>query len=719
MAQIAHIKRASISQPPGGILCLALLPAAVALVSCGGGGGGSTPQTPPRISVSVTALAGAGGGSPQLTAATAHVNDVTNGTIVTNAAVSINGVALAYNASDTYYEGALGGISAATIAVKVTVNGVTYTASYPAFTSLPAITAPASTTWPAQETQTISWTGSLPDGTSQYAVAVQSTDGGGGVPTLAPTWLVQEQFLRPAAGQSTVTVPAGTLSPGNYALLVGITDDLPFPGGAAGSDVLLGGFTYQDVTGADAIRSITVQPQTVNVFPGKTAYLTVSAWLADGEFILVSSPNVGFSMSGSSATISASGQLTAVAPGSGTVTARYDGFVASAAVNVLTYSPSPVPPLSQAVTYQIDYAHAGRVTVGASGPTFPPTAHWSVTLGGTSISYPVIAGGTIFVISDQVPAGQSSGVTLYALNETTGANVWGPTSIPGVTRAALAYDQGTLFVTGGQGVRTFNAAAGTPGWSLDFVTTADPGVPPVAVNGLVYVRTDQYLYGLVGSTGGTVWQYEPASTELFSPAVSADGVFFASGCVVGKVDPLDGSFLWVYDTGCGDSAEGATPVYANNALYARNMADGYEGTNLNPPPATGPDRQLNAATGALLSTFSATVIPAFSDTAGFFLNSGTLSATSLSSGSTLWTFTGDGHLVSAPIVIDGTVVIASSSGMVYALDATSGSVLWSTSAGAAIAAPDEGTALLTGLGAGEGYLVVPAGNVLNAWRVVQ
>jgi outer membrane protein assembly factor BamB len=70
-------------------------------------------------------------------------------------------------------------------------------------------------------------------------------------------------------------------------------------------------------------------------------------------------------------------------------------------------------------------------------------------------------------------------------------------------------------------------------------------------------------------------------------------------------------------------------------------------------------------------------------------------------------------------VIDNVVVIGSSAGTVWALDETTGTTLWSTSAGAPIVGPDEQNATLTtGFGAGEGYLVVPAGNVLNGWRVV-
>jgi outer membrane protein assembly factor BamB len=69
---------------------------------------------------------------------------------------------------------------------------------------------------------------------------------------------------------------------------------------------------------------------------------------------------------------------------------------------------------------------------------------------------------------------------------------------------------------------------------------------------------------------------------------------------------------------------------------------------------------------------------------------------------------GDGGLISASIAIDTAVIIASSAGTVYALNANNGGALWSGSAGAPISGPDEQnlTQPLTGLGAAEGYLVV-------------
>ena len=125
----------------------------------------------------------------------------------------------------------------------------------------------------------------------------------------------------------------------------------------------------------------------------------------------------------------------------------------------------------------------------------------------------------------------------------------------------------------------------------------------------------------------------------------------------------------------------------------------------------------------MTGTFKSDYIPAFSDSASFMLFGGQLTATSLSTGKVLWTVSGDGTagsvLASAPIVIDTVVVIGSTSGTVYALDTDTGNVLWSGAAGAPIGiAGGQDTSFLTGLAAGDGYLVVPASGVLNGWRLI-
>ena len=82
-----------------------------------------------------------------------------------------------------------------------------------------------------------------------------------------------------------------------------------------------------------------------------------------------------------------------------------------------------------------------------------------------------------------------------------------------------------------------------------------------------------------------------------------------------------------------------------------------------------------------------------------------------------WSCTGDGGLVTAPIVVQGTVFVGSSTGTLYGLDLRRGRVLWSTDVGTPISGPDEQNVSQphTGLGAGQGLLAVPAGSRLVAY----
>src|ERR1043166_9929502 len=123
---------------------------------------------------------------------------------------------------------------------------------------------------------------------------------------------------------------------------------------------------------------------------------------------------------------------------------------------------------------------------------------------------------------------------------------------------------------------------------------------------------------------------------------------------------------------------------------------------------------LNATTGDKTGEFNCDGPPAFIGNLALYLQSGTLRGVDIPSGQELWSFAGDGGLTSAPLIVNQTIYIGSSSGTLYGLN-TSGQQIWSTQVGAAIPAPDEFNAVLTtGLGAGDGLLIVPAGSVLAA-----
>jgi outer membrane protein assembly factor BamB len=230
------------------------------------------------------------------------------------------------------------------------------------------------------------------------------------------------------------------------------------------------------------------------------------------------------------------------------------------------------------------------------------------------------------------------------------------------------------------------------------------GSPPTASGGSLYLvgaGSGGTLYAFSEASGAVRWTAQVIGTDS-SPAVSADGVFVTFAC--GHADdfsPSTGIRIWHHNAACSGGG-GATAVLFQGKDYVRDVISG----NLT----------LDARTGNAVGTFSATTNPAFSGKTGIFLTQGTLRSLDLASGTILWSFAGDGSLVSAPVVAGDTVYTASSSGMVYALNAGTGTVVAQVDTHAAISATDEQNAVQrTSLAVGDGLLLVPAGGVLLAY----
>jgi len=117
----------------------------------------------------------------------------------------------------------------------------------------------------------------------------------------------------------------------------------------------------------------------------------------------------------------------------------------------------------------------------------------------------------------------------------------------------------------------------------------------------------------------------------------------------------------------------------------------------------------------ILSGRSSMRPPAFIAILGVFLHSETVVGVDIPSKRQLWSFAGDGGLQSAPVIVNQTIYIGSSFGMLFGLN-RSGQQIWSTNVGVPIPAPDEQDSLpTTGFGAGNALLVVPTASTLVAY----
>lgn len=389
-------------------------------------------------------------------------------------------------------------------------------------------------------------------------------------------------------------------------------------------------------------------------------------------------------------------------PGGGTATAG------TVAIETRTSS------ASSSVAYQVDPAHSGYARSGGT-LSFPSQAAWSVTLP-DSASYPLIGGGKVFVlVRGSATAGY--GTRLYALDLATGATAWGPVAIDGTySWSAHAYLDGRLFVLDFDGrLRSFDAATGTPGWSVDLPGQYAFSAPPAAEGGTVYAGgagSGGTLYAVDAASGSVLWTASVANGDQSSPAIAPDAVYVSYPCQVYKFDRLAGALLWRHSTGCSGGG-GRTTAYADGELFVRDPA-----FNGDPPGAV-----HDALDGTVTEGFGgagALPIPAASGGARYLVHGGALARWERGGASATWTFTGAGTVSSAPIVVDDAVIVGSAEGDAIAVDAATGQERWRGAVGAGVPGPDEHNVSqpLTGLGFGEGYLVVPAGARITAWRIV-
>jgi outer membrane protein assembly factor BamB len=294
-----------------------------------------------------------------------------------------------------------------------------------------------------------------------------------------------------------------------------------------------------------------------------------------------------------------------------------------------------------------------------------------------------------------------------ALDEHTGTTVWSANLSGTWGFVNAAYDSGKVFAVNYDGLlKAFDAATGALLWSANVGSNCIS--PPAAENGIVFISSGGALYGVNETNGAVLWTMPVEDGDHSSPAVTLGSVFVSYSCPQAYAfNPATGQQLWHYSSCCSGGG-GKTPVVHAAQVYVR---DSYC-TQAN-------GLVLNADTGALIRAFNSNRPPAFLGNLALFLQGVTLHGVNSTNGQILWSFAGDGQLTSTPLVVNHTIFIGSNSGMLYGLNAN-GQQIWSTQVGAEIAAPDEqNTTLTTGLGAGDGLLVVPAGsnprNILAAY----
>lgn len=355
---------------------------------------------------------------------------------------------------------------------------------------------------------------------------------------------------------------------------------------------------------------------------------------------------------------------------------------------------------TEAVAYQINAAHSGWQV--NSTVRLPLSQRWQHSFEG-SISYPVVAGGRVFVTTRQAT---NYGTNLYALNAETGALSWGPVALGGTYFwSAIAYEAGRVFTINFDGrLSAFESTSGKQDWSVQLPDQYAFSSAPTASGGRVYVGgagSGGTLYAVDETNGNVLWSASVENGDDSSPAVSASGVFVSYACNQAYgFNPVSGLRLWHYSGQC-EGGGGKTVMLDNGTVYTRD----FEGNLL-----------LDAARGTSLGTYASHTIPAAANGTLYTTNDGVLSATGAGQSVPRWTF-GDGTLTTAPIVVGQSVVVGASAGALSVLSAEDGSLLGQAQLGMGLSGPDEQnvSSPLTGLSAAEGKLFVPSGTELLAY----
>ena len=343
----------------------------------------------------------------------------------------------------------------------------------------------------------------------------------------------------------------------------------------------------------------------------------------------------------------------------------------------------------ESTAFQITPGHTGFASGGALDRP-PLVQRWMRTLGAQT-SYPLLAGGRIFVIA------RTNGVgTLHGLDADTGATLW---SRPVAGAAEIAYDGGRVFVSESSGsVVAVSALTGATQW----IRTLDESFSlhkPVAADGTLYVVSSWsggLLYALDTADGSTRWT---TSSGGASPG-------------------LDGSFVYVSDDYQGATSgmsreDGKAGWHGTKSCFVGSGNVVTDGARVIGPWNSGCGAVVDAATGTELDSFAANTAPAVAGEIAVAISADILQARSLRTGLLLWQFTGDGSLPTSPVIVNETVYVGSSTGKLFAVDLRTGTQLWSGAVGSGA------TPGAAGFAAGHGLLVVPAGGTISAMESVQ
>ena len=259
---------------------------------------------------------------------------------------------------------------------------------------------------------------------------------------------------------------------------------------------------------------------------------------------------------------------------------------------------------------------------------------WNFTTQGSIYSAATLNGNELYFGSEDY--------NVYALDTATGSLLWNFTTGYCVF-GTPAYDRPSGIVYAGSydnSVYALNASAGGK-LVWNFTTGGLVRSSPIVHGGVVYVGSEDHaLYALNGLTGKMLWKFVTQGWIVSTPMFH-DGVIYigSEDFNMYAVDASSGQLVWQFATGFQIDS---TPVVVESVLFFGSDDDCMYALDL-------PAKQQHASPSSSSSSMSPTL---------------------------KWKYCTKGWVYSSPAVAQGIVYVGSLDSYVYALNATSGAVVW-------------------------------------------
>jgi outer membrane protein assembly factor BamB len=349
------------------------------------------------------------------------------------------------------------------------------------------------------------------------------------------------------------------------------------------------------------------------------------------------------------------------------------GMPVAAAFFFLQFADAQAVNSNVAAYYRGDTGHSGYIST-TTAPIL--SVAWQNTLPGVRS-----ASSTPALVDDVLYLGAGSHV--YALNAKDGTIKWqypaDGASVPGSFNSSPAVADGKVFIgSDNDNLSVLDASTGALLWQV--ATAGAVSAAPIVADGAVFFgSTDAHLYAINENNQTPLWggQFKSDGPIFTAPAL-ADGLLYF-GDFDGNlyaVRETSGDKLWTYSPAGGVSP--GSPVYRNGILYS------VSGSNI---------IAVSARTADLRTTFNfpANILspPTISDTSVYASASNQEIVSFNLRGTVNWRSKLD-DIVTTPLqVTDSFLYATSRAGVIYALDLSSGKVVWSYALQKAIVQPTD------------------------------